>query len=154
MKNLEINFSGLIELHLDYSQTAEQLIVFNKYLSTECTNMFFDFPILKEKSEKKTKIRTVLYDFKQEMSTDEIILEMKKNNHRPANIKELVILGVTRPDLQAQFLIVALGSIRKNYFGVNFAPVLGTQGKKRIIDSLKTDDNWCSGFRFLAILSE
>lgn len=94
-----------------------------------------------------------LYHFNRDISSEDVIKEMKKDGFRPATIWNLLDYGAKNPELQKSFMIFALGSValldgdrRVAYLNVDF-------GERRL-DLSWFDGNgngWGSHCRFLAV---
>jgi hypothetical protein len=140
-----------VALVVDYSQNLEQMIKIGKYKWISKSITENNFPLAIELSGKKVVVSAKLFNFSKEISSEEVIYEMKKEGCHPATFAELLALGKIIPELQEQFPIVSLGFIwRSNY---NFCRVtcLGSGGYGRELYVLWFDKIWTTNYHFLAI---
>ncbi len=105
------------------------------------------FP-LQEKGLGKIEFAITLLHFNRYISSDDAIKEMDKAGYRPVGLAELLALGGGFPDLQRQFLIVALGSVWQNRGGGRYVPSLWSDGSKRGLGLFWLGDAWNPYARF------
>ncbi len=137
-------------VEVDYGLPLDEAIAAGKYDTVDNTITAENFP-----SDKKSKetFGITLFDFKKGMTTDEVLAEFDKLGLRPATLPELLALGAAHPELQREFLIMALGSIWQGADGSNNVSILGGGGNKRNLGLtwFKRDDIWESRLHFAAV---
>ncbi len=106
------------------------------------------FPV---KGSGKQNVNIVLFHFNRTITSDEVIAEMEKAGYRPADIDELLGLGVVNPDLQKEFPIVGLGSVWRGPGGSRRVPYLGWGGVERDLDLHWFGNGWGARCRFAAV---
>jgi hypothetical protein len=82
--------------------------------------------------------------------SEDVIVEMDKFGYRPATHIEAYEFQKKNPDLQRQFLLIALGSFVVIDCGRCFT-VLGGNSGRRVFDSLWFDRRWLADCRFLFV---
>ena len=97
------------------------------------------------------EISAQLIHFNKTMFTDQVLTELDKQNLRPANLQELLVLGEKHPDLQREFPIVALGSVWQRLSGYRDCPYLDGSGSERYLSLLWIDVGWSEVCRFAAV---
>jgi hypothetical protein len=139
---------NIFKVTVDYGLTPEQMIAAGRYDSVDGVITSAHFPV---QGEGKVEREFVLVHFNEVMTTDEVLSELDRRGLRPAKIEELLALGATRPDLQREFLLEALGSSFKDDIGVHSYPCLYGLGVDRGL-GLDYDVNGLDEFsRFLAV---
>jgi|SRR3989339_35170 len=93
---------------VDETKTVEELVVEGNYDWSDSNVTSKNFPRSEEGTKDKKEV--ALFHFNKTMTSEDVIAEMKKDGYRPATIFELLALGVTQPELQRGFPIIALGS--------------------------------------------
>ncbi len=108
------------------------------------------FPI---SGQDQKEVEVILFHFNRAISSEDAISEMGKVGFRPATIEELLALGVSQPELQKQFPIVALGSVWQHPSGHHYVPFLGWAVVGRSLDLFWFDYGWCKnlGYRFVVL---
>ena len=96
-------------------------------------------------------IKFKLCHFDRPISSDKVIKEMKKDGFSPGTFPELLALVEANPELQKQFHIVALGSVRRRPGGRRFVLIVGSSKEKRSLDLHRFGGDWSSDDRFLAV---
>jgi hypothetical protein len=76
---------------------------------------------------------------------------MIKEGYRPATLREILAIGISHPELQRQFHIVALGSSILGPDGAPIVPFIGESGKRRSLNFASYSKKWDSKWRFAAI---
>lgn len=98
-------------------------------------------------SDTKTQHIMTLFHFGKKLLSEEVIAEMNAKGYRPATILELVAFARVNPNLQRQFQIAALGSVKENY-----APYLHKISMRRTLRKRWIiEKKWCASSRFLAV---
>lgn len=101
-------------LNLDYEMSIEELLRLGKYVWGESNITSVNFPT---KRVGKMKKLFRLFDFDREISTHDVLKEMRKMGYRPAEACELLTFGARFPDVQLKFPVVALGSVWQGWGG-------------------------------------
>lgn len=96
------------------------------------------------------KVEGALFHFGKSMKSEAVITEMEKQGYRPATIAELLALGQTKPDLQREYPIVALGSSCV-VGGNRSVPCLFEGSRGRHCCLLWFVNEWRGGCRFLGV---
>lgn len=134
---------------VNYDLTVEQLIKaggkFN-WVNDNITSSHFP------SSEKGiAEVLIYLANFTRLIRSGDVIKELDRQGLRPATLKELLALGVARPDLQRIDPIVALGSKWRDSGGRVGVPCLdGDGGCRRLVLALWRGD-WDLHWRFVAV---
>ena len=95
-----------------------------------------------------------LVHFGRPIGSDEAIRLMSEMGRRPGTLRELIVFGRLRPELQCAAPIVALGSRWKTESGTEwFHPALDGRTVRRQLDLMKADplQPWGAPWRFLAV---
>jgi hypothetical protein len=109
------------QLEIDGTKTLEQMIADGKYDWKNSDINEKNFPI-KDKTKRTATIE--LFHFVKDISSENAIKAMAKEDFRPATIEELLALGAKQPELQKEFPIIALGSVWRLPFGLRGVPGL------------------------------
>ena len=140
-----------IVLTVNYSQNVEKMIANGNYNWQNSDITEKHFPLPAELIGKKVEISTKLYHCSKNISSKNAIAEMDKDGYRPATLAELLVLGETKPELQRQAPIIALGSVwRKANDNRNVPYLDGNDGKRKLYLSW-LDIDWNAYCRFLAV---
>ena len=102
---------GTYIVTVNYDQSLADMITAGKYdywMIGDINEM--SFPIQKKGTGTSETVIT-LFHFNKWMSTDAVLAELDKHGFRAATLPELLALGAYQPELQRQYLIVALGSV-------------------------------------------
>lgn len=146
-----IDASGEITLNIDYTKTVEQAITDGNYDWKNSDITAKNFPISPEMTGKKVEVKTKLFHFNRDISSDDAITEMDKDGYRPATLMELLVLGFLFPKLQRQFPIVALGSVWYDADGGRGVPCLDACGSGRRLRLHWFDGGWGARCRCLGV---
>jgi hypothetical protein len=92
-----------------------------------------------------------LFHFNRPIFSEDVIKEMEKEDFQPGTLAELLVLGETRPELQRQFPIVALGSVCLTSTGFHDVPILESFGQWRKLRLGCFEIKWHPMYRFLAV---
>jgi len=134
---------------LDYDMTLEQMI--------EAGNCYFvneditaeRFPLNRRES---GEVELHIVHFGRDMTTKQVLAELDKQGLRPAELPELLALGVAHPDLQRKFQLVALGSEWQGPRCRVFYPILEGGGRRRLSLGWRDPINgWLDDCRFVAV---
>ena len=133
---------------VDYSKSVTELVKEGKYDWANDSITTSNFPS-KEKGSKRVEI--TLFKFKENITSKEVVKKMKAKGYRPATIKELLTLGVNKPDLQRGNWIVALGSKWLGSFGDVHVPNLGGAESDRTLCLPWWRGGWNSDWQFACV---
>lgn len=92
-----------------------------------------------------------LINFNRVLFSNEVEKELKTRGLRPAKIEELLAFGVTYPEEQRKFPIVALGSVASVRGGDRVAALAGPGASSRYLSLYWYAYDWHGDFRFLAV---
>lgn len=92
-----------------------------------------------------------LVHYGRDMSTDAVLKDLDARGLRPAKIEELLALGATKPELQREFPIIALGSVWQDLHGDRDCPCLDGLGSGRGLHLYWFGGGWGDGCRFAAV---
>ncbi len=140
-----------IVLSVDYSRSLQEMIAVGNYDWKNSDIVERNFPLLVELKGKTTIVFSKLFHFGRSIGSYEVISEINKAGYRPATLAELLALGEKQPELQHQFPLIALGSIRVDAYGSRYVPYLRVLGSKRKLALGWFDDDWDVRCRFLAV---
>ena len=84
-------------------------------------------------------------------SSQDVLDHLEANGMRPATVEELLMFGVTYPDIQREFPIVCLGSSWVDPDGDRDVPYLRRDGSERDLDLFWLGNDWNGICRFLAV---
>jgi len=105
-------FSGLIlrphyVVTVNYDLTVERMIVIGNYDHVDSCITQEHFPIKREGRQEK---EVTLFHFNRWIFREEVIKEMSKWGHQPAEPEDILAFGAQYRDIQRQFPILAFGS--------------------------------------------
>lgn len=133
---------------VNYNQTVEDMVKAGEYDWKNQDINSRNFPIIRRGT---SEFEIHLVHFGKTMSSEDVLRELDKMGLRSAEFPELLRLGATHPDLQRQFLIVALGSVFRGPYGYRYVPVLWTSSGRRELDLGWFRSAWGGGYRFAAV---
>ena len=133
---------------VDETKTVEELVVEGNYDWSNSNVTSKNFPRSEEGTKDKKEV--ALFHFNKTMTSEDVIAEMKKDGYRPATIFELLALGVTQPELQRGFPIIALGSDCTLDGGRHVADLYGVAGGRGLGLGWLGGD-WSVGCRFVGL---
>lgn len=143
---------AVITLGVDYNRSIQEMIKAGNYGAVDAHISSENYFILPEELiGKKIEVVGKLFNFSCPMGSEEVILEMRKVDYRPAIFPELMALGELRKNLQKRFPIVALASVWV-FTGEEYnVPVLSfdAHGRKLTLDLF--DFKWIPKYYFLGI---
>lgn len=99
---------------VDNDQTLEQMIAAGRYGWKMPNINAKHFPLT---GTGKVAVNLELIHFNRAIDTNDVLKEIDARGYRPATIAELLALGASQPELQRQFMIIALGSVYRDMFG-------------------------------------
>ncbi|MCK9438931.1 MAG: hypothetical protein WCY43_03655 [Patescibacteria group bacterium] len=139
-------------LEIDYSKSISEMINAGKYSSVEDFGME-QIVLPSDLIGKKIEVEAMLFHFGFEISTQDVILEMKKNNYRPANIFELLSFGKKENSWPEESFVLAFGTSFINDFQEScFFCIDFLNFEKEIsFNSEIEDTNWSTKCFFLGI---
>ena len=133
---------------VDETKTVEELVVEGNYDWSDSNVTSKNFPRSEEGTKDKKEV--ALFHFNKTMTSEDVIAEMKKDGYRPATIFELLALGVTQPELQRGFPIIALGS-DCTFDGSRHVAYLYESAGGRNLHLLWLDNDWNDNCRFVGL---
>ena len=131
-------------LVVDYGKSAKELTAEGKYEKISCYFAEKNFPEGKDIGEESIQVR--LFNFEREITADEVIKEMGKENFRPATLKELLAYGAANLDCEKDGDTIALWKFQ--LFGLDMVPVIfpdtwqGDHKTYRSIGQVSWDTKW------------
>ncbi|PIT95094.1 hypothetical protein COT98_01065 [Candidatus Falkowbacteria bacterium CG10_big_fil_rev_8_21_14_0_10_39_9] len=140
-----------INLTVDYNKTPEQAVADGNYDYKNSGINGKKFPISPEMIGKKVDIAGKLFHFHREISSEDAISEMDKKGYRPATLMELLALGAAHPELQREFLVIALGSIWHLSSVIRCVPCLRVGGSGRELNLRCFGVAWVALDRFFGV---
>lgn len=138
----------IFKVEVDYGKTLAEMIESGRYDWTNDDITSKRFPI---RGEGKVERALVLVHPNRMVSTDEALSELDRRGLRPAKIEELLALGITRPELQKEFPIVALGSHWVDPHGDRYFAYLDWDDDERNLRLRWYGNVWYEIYRFLAV---
>lgn len=146
-----VNDRPTYDVVVNYNRSLAEMVNVGQYDWVNANINKKNFPIV---GEGEHKVSVTLFHFNRYIESEEVVTEMEKEGYRHAKIEELLALGETRPDLQREFPIIALGSswsIWWNPRGGRFIPALWVCAGGRYLRLAWFEDEWSSDCRFLAV---
>ena len=140
-----------IKLTVDYSKTVEQAVADGKYDYKNSDITVKNFPISPAMIGKKVDIAGRLFHFDRNISSEDVIKEMDKENCRPAVLMEALALAAAHPELQREFPIIALGSVWRISSGGRQVPCLVVIGSARELNLNYFVSDWSAHCRFFGV---
>lgn len=133
---------------INYDKTLDQLIADGQYkwVSQDINSKLFHFS-----GAGIIEANLVLVHLNRTASTQEILDELKRLNLVPARIEHLLTFGISFPDEQLKYPVIALGSVSQIADGRQIVASLWKQDGERILRRGWPEVNWPSHARFLAI---
>ena len=137
------------DIVVNYNRSLADMIKACKYNWVNNDINSKHFPL---KGKGKHELSAALFYLDRYIESDDVITEMDKQGYRPATIEELLALDEKYPDLQKEFLIIALGSVWRRPSGDRDVPCLRWNGSERGLDLYWFDGKrYVADWRFLAI---
>ena len=122
---------SVFPISIDYSKSLAQMIQAGKYdyVDPDITEAYFP----KGKAGGKAEFNLELFHPNKAMSSDQVLVEMKNRNLRPAELPMGLAFAEKYPEEQRKVPIVILGSIWRDCYGGRGAPCLyGGAGGRRL----------------------
>jgi hypothetical protein len=134
-------------------RSLEEMIKAGKFDWKDDDINSINFPNPKEKEllNQVIKLKAKVFDFKKDISSEDVLKELDKEGYRPATVTELLALAEIDPDLQRQFVIFSLGSVWRRSATDYYVPYLGAGDDERGLDLDGFEGDWSVGCRFLAV---
>jgi hypothetical protein len=136
-----------LSLKVNYDLRVEAAIKAGKYDWTNDNITDKNFPTSRTGQH---EVEMKLFHFNRDMTSEQVIEELKKQGYRPAELHELLVLGEKYPDLQRQFPIIALGSVWQDWDD-RFVPCLCRRGDERFLIPGYFNSRWDGRCRFAAV---
>ena len=134
---------------VDETKKVEDLVKEWKYDWSNDNVTSKNFPLPKGGKIEKREIS--LFHFSKGMTSREVIAEMDKEGYRPSTIWELLGLGISQPDLQREFTIIALGSTCVLDDGRRVARLYGGVARRYLDLGWLGYYDWSDGCRFIGV---
>lgn len=99
----------------------------------------------------RASIYIELVHFDRDISTEQALKELDRGGLRPTELHELLAFGEKYPDVQCEFLVIALGSVWRGPDGDHAVPYLSLDGSERGLSLSWFEDDWGDGCRFAAV---
>jgi hypothetical protein len=143
-------------LKFKYRSLEEMIEAGNfNYKDNNINTTNFPDPQEKELLNQVIKLKVKIFDFKKDISSEDVLKELDKEGYRPATLTELLALAEIGPELQEQFPVIALGSVWRRSDVDRSVPCLRVRDSGgRSLDLYWFDDDWRVYCRFLAIRKE
>ena len=93
----------------------------------------------------------ILVKFDDTMSSEDVIRELDKKGLRPAALPELLAFGEKYTDVQREFPVIALGSVRQHSDGNRLVPSLFKVASQLCLGLVWFGGKWDSLYRFAAV---
>lgn len=138
----------VFRLVVNYDESVETLVKRGKYDWTNDSITSKNFPT---KRTGTSEVVVELVYLNRAVSTDEALAELDRMGFRPAELKELLVLGAEQPELQREFPIVALGSVWQYPDGDRRCAYLGRYADGRDLDLYWLGRDWYGHCRFAAV---
>jgi len=135
-------------LSVNYERSVEDGVKAGRYDWVSFNITSRNFPTKRKGTE---KVALELINFNRSVSTDEALHELYRMGYRPAELRELLAFGEKYPEVQREFLVVALGSVWQNQNGYRHVPYLGRNGSRRHLGLNWLGDDWNEICRFAAV---
>ncbi|MBN1325965.1 hypothetical protein JW977_03215 [Candidatus Falkowbacteria bacterium] len=147
---------GRVKAHykvvVDYGKTLTEMIRAGKYDYVNDDISDKHFPI---QGSGQHEAELVLVHLNKDATTKEVMANLDGMGLKPAKIEHQLALGASRPELQKEFPIVALGSVWVDDNGSRSYPCLRCDGDVRGLDLYwdwdDDDSRWSGHCRFLAL---
>lgn len=134
MKNatlgLGLNALNVYHVMVNYNLSVKKAIKAGNYDWTNDDITSENFPT---KRSGEAEVDIELVHFNRDMSTEEVLAEFDKRGLEPAELHELLKIGEKYPNLQREFPIVALGSVRRSPYGSRYYPYLSCDNSERTL---------------------
>lgn len=132
---------------VNYDQSLKDMIAAGRYDYVNADITAKNFPI---NARGKTEVAIELVHFDRRMTSEEVLSEFDKRGLRAAILFEGLAFAAANPDLQRQFPIVFLGSVR-DWLGYRDVPCLGRDGSGRGLYLSWFEVGWGEPSRFAAV---
>lgn len=133
---------------VDYSQPLEEMIAAGHYDWVHGSITAEHFPL---SGTGQVSLDTVLVYFNQELSTDNVLVELDRQGLRPATIAELLAFKINDPVHHRKYPIHAFGSVWSDEFEHPHSPYVFRDGLEYHLDCSRRNNTWGAGCRFLAV---
>ncbi|MBI2021220.1 hypothetical protein HYS99_01765 [Candidatus Giovannonibacteria bacterium] len=135
-------------LSVDYGRGVECAVKSGRYDWANSDVTSRNFPTERKGT---VEVAVELIHFNRHISTGEVHRELDRMGYRPAELHELLAFGEKYPEVQREFLIVALGSVWQDRGGDLRVPRLSRDGSERTLYLGWVEDGWDEIYRFAAI---
>lgn len=134
---------------VDYTCSLKEAIKAGCYDEVDEEITENNFPLQKDEQGKRQVVFKIFY-FKQSVESEDAVKMMRMEGCRLATLLELLSFGKDNPEIQTEFVVVAL----KSYLQSNAArriTLLNSTTTKRVVCSRWFRNEWASTVRFLAV---
>ena len=139
---------SVCSITVDYALTLEQMIAAGRYDWKNGDITAKNFTVTGTGT---VKLEVRLFHYGRGMSTKDVLKDIDQNGYRPIKIEELLALGATKPELQREFPIIALGSVWQDLRGGRDVPFLSGDGSRRHLNLRWIGRGWSEICRFGAV---
>ena len=136
------------EVCIDYALSFNEMVRAGKYDEVSSNITAEHFPV---KGKGNMNVKIELVQFSLDISSEQVLTQLYQTGRRPAVIEELLALGAFYPEVQRQFLIVALGSVWRSPDGFRSVAYLGGDTHKRSLYLTLWSSGWSPRYRFAAV---
>ena len=135
-------------LSVNYGMSVEDAVALGRYdwANSDITSKSFS-----TKRTGKAELTIELVHFNRAISTEDALRELDRMGMRSAELHKLLAFGEKYPDVQREFPIVALGSVRQGRDGHRFVPCLDGNGSGRDLRLHWIEGDWSDFYRFAAV---
>ena len=104
----------IFSISVNYDLSVESLVAQGKY---DWKSSYITSKNFSTTRKGEATLNLELVPLNQVLTSEEVIAELKKQGLRPAELHELLAFGAKYPDEQKKYLIVALGSVWRDWSG-------------------------------------
>ena len=139
--------STIFKVTVDYSRSLKEMIAAGKYdyVNPDITEKNFSV-----KGSGQSEVEVELVHYNKVMTSEQVLADFKKRGLKPAPIEVGLALGEEKPELQHEFLIVMLGSVRRHWPDRSVPSLWSYSGGRRL-RLFYFEDRWDDFSRFLAV---
>ena len=136
----------ICKIVVDYTMTLEQMVIAGCY---DLVDLNITPDLFEVEGEGQVELEPELVHFGHDRSSEVVLAELEKRGLRPGTLAELLAFGATCPEVQQEFLVVALGSSAE-VCGDRRVPFLDGNDSRRVLSLGWFEDGWGGNCRFLA----
>lgn len=120
--------SNTFPVTVNYNLLVEDAVRLGRYDSVNSDITSYNF---KTEQTGVAEVVVELICFRRVISVKDVLSEFDQQGYRPAELHELLAFGKKYPDVQREFPVVALGSVRQDRFRSRLVPYLSGSGSER-----------------------